>query len=128
MDTLPNKDRKCHRCNFEKSCRDLVTSEACQRWVKLPWKDHPLQGGAIDVWNCIDDHVFMQTIDVQRQANLSALEMNAMRNEFKESHDANIALGAMAVQRSKETIRDVIEHSAQKLYSSSLEPKLIDHD
>lgn len=113
---IPNEKRKCHCCGFEKSCRDLVLSGACERWVKIPWVQHPITGAKFDEYSCIDDQAFAQMLDMQRQVGLTTVEMNALRNEFKTAHDANLALGAIAVQRSKdaikEAVRDVEERSA----------------
>lgn len=39
-------------------------------------------------------------------------ELGALRNEMKVSHDHNVALGAMAVQRSKEAVKSALNEIA----------------
>jgi hypothetical protein len=51
---LPDKDRACHRTGFEKSCRDLVSSEKCPRWLQI-MGHNPNTGEPLNRWNCIDD-------------------------------------------------------------------------
>lgn len=118
---LPNKDKGCHRCNFEKKCRDLVSSEQCDRWKKMPWKYHPLSGEPGDEYGCIDDLVFGQLLDMQRQIGMTTIEMNQMRNEFKTSHDANLAIGAAAVQRARDAVQDAMHQAVQPLADALVE-------
>lgn len=115
MTSLPSKTRMCHRCGFEKSCRDLVVSEACDRWKKIPWNTHPMTGEKHEDYACVDDHIFAQLLDLQRQIGCTTLEMNQMRNEFKESHQANVAIGAAAVQRARAAVDETMKDSIAPL-------------
>lgn len=115
LDTLPDEKRKCHRCSFDKSCRELVLSGACQRWKRYEMKQHPLEGETHKEWNCIDDHMFVATVVTGLQTFSATVEMNELRNEFKTSHDANVTMGAIAVQRSRDAVKNATAEAVQPL-------------
>jgi len=75
------------------------------------WMPVELQNGAIE-WRCaklVSAQAGVAT--VQRiEARLDELvkEVNELRNETKKSHDHNIAVGAMAVQRARDAVKETI--------------------
>lgn len=53
--TRPDEKRCCHRTGFEKSCRELVDSDKCQRWENILITNLQTEG-TINRWGCSDDH------------------------------------------------------------------------
>lgn len=102
---LPDKDLKCHRSGFEKSCRQLVCDGACKRWKLLEGINDDATKFA--QWDCIDNHAFtLQKITVfSIQSNSAAVE--SMRNKADEAHQEQKTMAAIAVQRSADAVRQV---------------------
>lgn len=105
MESIPDKGRKCHRCNFEKSCRDLVFNGDCQRWSKISGSN-PQTGEPMDKWGCIDDMHHILLLEIGNQTSKVSVEINSLRNEMKKSHDESLSLGSMAVQRATSAVRE----------------------
>lgn len=102
---LPDKDLKCHRAGFEKSCRQLVCDGACKRWVVLEGIEN---AKPFVRWDCIDNHAFtLQKITVfSIQSSAAAVE--SMRNEAKKAHDEQVTMAAIAVHEARKVVRDVL--------------------
>ena len=80
---LPGKETMCHKTGFTKSCRDLVTSEACNRWMQIQG-NHPNTGEAINRSMCVDDWtpiLLMENSQMQRQtgAAVESLRNNVVK-------------------------------------------------
>lgn len=115
LDTIPNEKRKCHRCSFEKGCRELVMSGACERWRRIPISQDPFSGEQLEQWGCLDDHMFTLLADVGRQTYSTTVETNKLRNEVKAAHDEDMTLGAIAVQRAREAVHDEVAKTVNPL-------------
>jgi hypothetical protein len=120
MDMLPDKNRKCHRCNFEKSCRELVLSEACQRWSKISGSD-PQTGQPMDKWACVDDLHHILLLEIANQTNKVSVETNVLRNELAKAHSEQMTMSAIAVQRAGDAVR---ESFSKTLVDYLPEPKM----
>lgn len=103
---LPDKDLKCHRTGFEKSCRQLVSDGACNRWKQLQGTN-PVTGAPMDLWDCIDNHAHTLRVCAVRSIESSAASVESMRNEAKKAHDEHVSMASIAVQRSTDTIKRV---------------------
>jgi hypothetical protein len=63
--SYPDKKKMCHRTGFEKSCRDLLDSGACQgRWVEVIGRN-PQTDAAVHAWGCVDDQVHLLQLAVE---------------------------------------------------------------
>jgi hypothetical protein len=95
----------------------------CHRWLKpmvkvchtCPlWMPVSVKSGNVirEEWRCADLVTAQAGLVVAErlEARMDELvkEMNALRNETKTSHDHNIAMGAIAVQRANQAIREAI--------------------
>lgn len=80
MDQLPPKDRKCHRTAFEKSCRELVCSGSCDRWMNVQGR-HPQDGVVINQYKCIDDWMPLLLIENSKLLNEVGAAIESFRNE-----------------------------------------------
>jgi hypothetical protein len=60
----------------------------------------------MDHWACVDDLHHILLLEIGNQTSKVSVEVNHLRNEFKTSHDANIAMGAIAVQRAGDAVRE----------------------
>jgi hypothetical protein len=105
LDTIPNEKRKCHRCNFDKSCRELVMSGDCQRWAKISGAN-PQTGEPLDRWSCIDDLQHILLLEIGNQTNKVSVELNVLRNETAKAHSESMTLGSIAVQRASDAVRE----------------------
>lgn len=76
---LPDQRRMCHRCAFEQSCRDLVSSGACQRWQNVRGV-HPQTGEALDHWDCIDDLTPLLLLDIGKLTREAGKATESLRN------------------------------------------------
>ena len=120
IDSIPNEKRKCHRCSFEKSCRELVLSGACEQWAKISGSN-PQTGEPMDRWACVDDLQHILLLEIANQTSKVSVELNVLRNENAKAHSENMTMGSIAVQRSREAIREAI-HEASERVSLSSEP------
>ena len=77
----------------------------CPLWIEV-------KAAGVPEWRCakvVNAQGGLQLADVLVGGLAEVVqELNALRNETKVSHDHNVALGAIAVQRARETIRDTI--------------------
>lgn len=105
MNSIPPVNRKCHRCNFDKSCRELVISEACERWSKISGAN-PQTGEPLDKWACIDDLQHIVLLEVANQTSKVSVEMNVLRNELSKSHSEQMTMASIAVQRSASAVQE----------------------
>jgi hypothetical protein len=105
MNHIPDTSRKCHRCNFDKSCRELVLSGDCQRWSKISGSD-PQTGQPLDKWACVDDLHHILLLEIANQTSKVSVELNVLRNETAKAHSEQIAMGAIAVSRAGDAVRE----------------------
>lgn len=107
LDSIPNEKRKCHRCNFEKSCRALVLEGACERWAKISGS-HPQTGQPLEEWGCIDDLQHILLLEIGNQTSKVGLELNVLRNETAKAHSEQVSMAAAAVQRAANAVKDTL--------------------
>jgi len=113
LETLPSEKRKCHRCFFRKSCRDLVLSGACERWAQIKGT-HPQTGADLDQWGCIDDLQHLLLLEIGNQTSKVSVELNVLRNEASKAHSEHMTMGAIAVQKSREAIREAVKEAEDR--------------
>lgn len=80
MDFLPKETTKCHLTGFEKSCRELVASGACQRWINVQGMN-PQTGETVNQWNCTDNWMPMLLIENSKKLNEVGAAIESFRNE-----------------------------------------------
>lgn len=85
-DHNPPKERMCHHAWFEKSCRDLVVSGACNRWHDLVMTD-PRTGATVSKWDCVDNHAFLLQLKAIQATDQTAAAVESFRNEVVARHD-----------------------------------------
>lgn len=85
-DAIPPKERMCHCAWFEKSCRDLVVSGACNRWADVTTTD-PRTGFTIAKWDCIDNHAFLLQLKAIQATDQAAAAVESFRNEVVHRYD-----------------------------------------
>lgn len=114
-DRNPPKERMCHKTGFAKSCRDLVVSEQCWLWDYLDGHD-PRTGEAITRrWNCIDNHMYLLALQNGLQQDRMIATTDKVANEVKTHRDESVAIGAMAVQRARQAVQDVLGDAVSQL-------------
>lgn len=128
LESIPSEKRKCHRCNFEKSCRELVLSGSCERWAKVSGS-HPQTGEPLDKWGCVDDLQHILLLEIGNQTSKVSVELNVLRNETVKAHSESMTMSAVAVQRAKDAIRETVLEAAgaTRLASDAAIPLLESH-
>lgn len=89
-------------------------SEVCHKcplWAKVTTTDNQT-GQNIDEWNCAKAWTVILQIRAIHELNGASKEINALRNETKVSHDANLTMAAIAVERSRNAVADLFQVSA----------------
>lgn len=79
---LPKDDVWCHRCDFEKKCRDLVSSGKCQRWKHVPGDSPYRFDKKTSDWGCLDDMIWWVVGDAARQADAGHAAITDTREMF----------------------------------------------
>lgn len=78
---LPDKEDYCHRTNFEKKCRALVSSGRCRkRWIQIQGVN-PNTGETINRYDCIDNWWPTLMMEFSQQQRATAAAIESMRNE-----------------------------------------------
>ena len=122
MDSLPKKERMCHRANMDKCCRDLVVSGACERWKEIYGND-PQKNAVFSLgWNCIDDHMFFLALQNGLQQDRIIASTDKVANEVKTGRDENVAVGAMLVQRARLAVKEAIGEAVPALTNGASQP------
>lgn len=86
MMDLPNEKRKCHHTGFTRSCRKLVTSGACERWITLFGLDRNT-GQEMNKAQCIDDclpHLMIENTQIERETGAA---VESFRNSMVVQND-----------------------------------------
>lgn len=91
-------------CPLHKKSMDLVCHK-CPWWLQVRGRN-PNNGEEVDHWNCSIAFLPLLQIDTSNHVRQADATIQAMRNEAKEAHDQNITIGAIAVQRSRDAVRD----------------------
>lgn len=77
---LPDKDVKCHRTGFEKSCRECVVEHKCQAWVQV-LGTNPQTGETLAKWACADAWGPMLQVETNRKLHEVGAAIESFRNE-----------------------------------------------
>ncbi len=77
----PPAERGCHRCGFDKKCRDLVVSGSCERWMQVQGIN-PNTGEPVNDYRCIDDWGPVLLIENSQQQRQTAAAIESFRNEM----------------------------------------------
>jgi hypothetical protein len=87
---FPPAARKCHRCNFDKSCRELVVSEACGRWARLDTEEAP--GKTKTVYMCQDDLELGLAMRTQKILSSLVDSLEHFRDQSDKNHKSTLAV------------------------------------
>lgn len=107
------EDMDCpwHRKSMDKVCHK------CPMWVKISIEQHPQNNKeGVDDWNCSLAWGPIMAVKMSNHLVQVGSEMHEMRNEVKKAQDEQVAMAAIAVQRS----RDVLVDSMARLSNGEL--------
>lgn len=90
-DHLPNKDIGCHHTGFEKSCRELVASGRCNRWVQLQGLDRNT-GQPFNEWNCTDNWSVRLQVEGNQMTREAGAATETLRNEVIRQHAESMTM------------------------------------
>jgi hypothetical protein len=87
----------CHRCHW---------------WMTIPNKDNE--------WRCAMVWQALLAFENAKETFAVGKEVGELRNETKTSHDNNVAMGAIAVQRATDAVRSTISEVVEGKYRPAL--------
>lgn len=94
---LPDKERMCHKTQFEQSCRSLVADGKCQRWMQIAGTN-PNTGEPVNRYNCIDDWIPMLLIENSQMQHQTGAAVESFRNEMVEANKNSMRVLAASAQ------------------------------
>lgn len=87
---IPPKERKCHHTGFTKSCRALVTSGACPRWMQI-LGTNPNTGEEAQRWDCVDNWMPLLMIENSQMQRQTGAAVESFRNIMVQLNNRNVA-------------------------------------
>lgn len=118
---FPPAARKCHRCNFDKSCRELVVAEACGRWAKLDTEE--ASGETKTVYMCQDDLELGIAMRTQKILTSLVNSIEHFRDQSDKNHQSGMAVNAALTQAglvNGKKVEYLLEHLQEHLPLLSL--------
>lgn len=97
---LPDKDIGCHRCGFEKKCRQLVVDGLCNRWIEVAGMN-PNTGEEIKHYDCVDNWGPMLTLENSQQVRQLGAAVESLRNEMLNQQKIANSIEAAKLQQAK---------------------------
>lgn len=94
-DMFPPKEKMCHRCGFEKSCFDLVSSKKCGRWASLTLEHE--NGMPTTEYMCQDDLELGISLRNQKLLNQIIGSIDQLRKEEKNRGEIALATNAQVL-------------------------------
>jgi len=79
----------------------------------------------MDKWACVDDLTHILLLEVANQTSKVSVELNVLRNEAAKAHSEQMNMGAMAVQRAGDAVRETFSKTLVDFLPSQ-KMKLID--
>ena len=87
MDILPKEGLMCHMTGFKQSCRALVSSGKCGRWMQIAGHN-PNTGEPVNRFDCVDNWVPMLLIENSQMQRQTGAAVESFRNEVVRSAEA----------------------------------------
>ena len=102
----------------------MVTQKECPLWIEILGND-PQTNATISQNVCADAITPLLIIQGNQLQGQTTASVDKVAKEVENHRNESATLGAIAVQRSREAIKDVIENSVQSLHYADA-PKLIE--
>jgi hypothetical protein len=83
---LPDAMMKCPHTAFERSCREIVASCDCPKFVKISGIN-PNDGKPVDKFGCIDSFLHMLLIENAQMQRQTGAAVESFRNEMVALHE-----------------------------------------
>lgn len=103
----PDTDIMCPATGFVRSCRDIVTSYTCPKFVNIRGRD-PQSGAEQDRWGCVDAFLPLLLIENAQMSRQTGAAVESFRNEVAKSSEA-------AGRQQQAAIREIIGVHAPQL-------------
>lgn len=104
---LPDKEIKCPHTGFNKTCREIVTSCTCPKYVHILGAN-PNTGQPVDVWGCIDSLYHLLLIENSQMQKQTAASCDKVATEVAKFHEnsvkTSLATMGLLAQRGVETL------------------------
>jgi hypothetical protein len=93
---LPDKNIRCHRTGFARTCASIVGKGQCRLYMQLMGM-HPQTGEQLNKWGCADEFLPMLLIENSQQQRQTGAAVESFRNEMVSANDRALdALSAPA--------------------------------
>lgn len=86
---IPPKEMMCHHTGFTKSCRDLVTSGKCRRWIQV-MGTNPNTGEPVNRWDCVDNWTPMLLIENSQMQRQTGAAVESFRNVMVQLNNRDV--------------------------------------
>lgn len=95
---LPDHNIKCPATGFALSCREIIASHTCPKFVKIAGTN-PNSGEPVDQFGCVDSFIPMLLIENSQQQRQTAAAVESFRNEMVKSNQSSHMLLLAATQQ-----------------------------
>ena len=113
--TLPDKETRCHRTGFEKTCFECVTQYNCRLWRHLVVDADRATGEVLrDMWGCVDSLQQDYALNLMGRQDTTTATVDKLSRQVAESHDASM-VGAIARLN-----HGLVEHDARRHANGAL--------
>ena len=109
MSPIPPTEVMCHRTGFAESCRSLVTSGKCTRWLQLRGID-PNTGQEFDRHDCIDNWTPILLVENSQMQRQTGAAIESFRNEMVLLNEQSFAL----MQQRQEEPHRISQHHPRR--------------
>ena len=126
-DMLPDRETKCHRTGFEKTCFQCVVDHKCRLWKRITLECDPETGKAgVDHYDCLDSLQDIYAKDALRRQVQTTASIDSLRKEVAQSNDSGMTSALMGINAHVRRLADAQgaagaamighhEHDPQKL-------------
>lgn len=83
---LPDEKIKCPATAFARSCREIVVSCTCPKFVSLKGKN-PQTGADVESWGCVDAFLPLLLIEISQQTRQAGAATESFRNEVMKADE-----------------------------------------
>lgn len=124
---FPDKETKCHRTGFEKTCHEIVSQCNCRLWRHFTGKD-PQSGAEMDVWDCVEGMQLKFWIENARTNLMIAASVDKLVNTVVAANDSGMASALMGINAQIKRVADVNEAQVNQFITEAPARQLIGSD
>jgi hypothetical protein len=94
MTGLPDEKLRCHHTGFKQSCRELVASGKCGRWMQIHGHN-PSTGVPVNRYDCVDNWTPLLLIENSQMQRQTGAAVESFRNEVVRAAENTLSGGSV---------------------------------